>query len=110
MNRTGYMSGHRSQASAAAAAGGAVPGAPAAGPAARRAAAPAARDQDGSGGPELEMVVTATTLHVKNFLECVKSRQKPVSDAEVGFYATLPCVLAIRAMREGKAIGWDSPR
>ena len=58
-------------------------------------------------GPEMEMVATATTLHVKNFLECVKSRQQPVSDVEVGFYATLPCVLAIRAMREGKAFGWD---
>jgi predicted dehydrogenase len=61
-----------------------------------------------NGGPELEMVVKATTQHVRNFLDCVKSRQQPVSDAEVGFYATLPCVLAIRAMREGKAIGWDA--
>lgn len=59
-------------------------------------------------GPELEMVVTATTLHVKNFLDCVKSRQQPVSDVEVGFYATLPCVLAIRAMREGRTLVWDS--
>ena len=59
-------------------------------------------------GPELEMVVTATTLHVKNFLDCVKSRQQPVSDIEVGFYASLPCVLAIRAMREGRTLTWDS--
>jgi predicted dehydrogenase len=59
-------------------------------------------------GPELEMVVTATTLHVNNFLDCVKSRQKPVSDIEIGFFATLPCVLAIRAMREGRALGWDT--
>jgi predicted dehydrogenase len=59
-------------------------------------------------GPELEMVVTATTLHVKNFLDCVRSRQKPVSDPEVGFYATLPCVLAIRSMREGRAFTFDT--
>jgi predicted dehydrogenase len=58
-------------------------------------------------GPEQEMVATATTLHVRNFLECVKARQQPVSDVEVGFYATLPCVLAIRAMREGRAFSWD---
>ena len=25
----------------------------------------------------------------------------------MGFYATLPCVLAIRAMREGRAFSWD---
>ena len=59
------------------------------------------------GGPELEMVGTATTLHVKNFLECVKSRQQPVSDVEGGFFATLPCLLAIRAMREGRTFTWD---
>jgi predicted dehydrogenase len=59
-------------------------------------------------GPELEMVVTATTLHAKDFLECVKSRKKPVSDVEIGFYATLPCVLGIKAMRDGKAYAWDS--
>ena len=53
------------------------------------------------------MVAAATTLHVENFLECVKSRQQPVSDVEVGFYATLPCVLAIGAMREGRAFSWD---
>ena len=56
------------------------------------------------------MVVTATTLHVKNFLKCVKSRQQPVSDAEVGFYATLPCVLAIRAMRRERPSGGTGPR
>jgi predicted dehydrogenase len=59
-------------------------------------------------GPELEMVVTATTLHVKDFLNCVKSRQKPVSDIEIGFFATLPCVLGIRSMRERKAFAWDT--
>jgi predicted dehydrogenase len=52
----------------------------------------------------------ATTLHVDNFLECVKSRQKPNSDVEIGFYATLPCVLALRSMREGRAFTFDSSK
>jgi predicted dehydrogenase len=91
--------------------GGAAPGG--AGPASQpaRAAAPPQPPIDAKtvvAGPELEMVVTATTLHVKNFLECVKSRQRPVSDIEIGFYATLPCVLAIRAMREQRAFTWDA--
>ena len=71
------------------------------------AAAAAARSQDQRAGNEMETVHTSTTLHVNNFLDCVKSRQKPVSDVEIGFYATLPCVLSLRSMREGKAFTWD---
>jgi predicted dehydrogenase len=52
----------------------------------------------------------ATTLHVENFLECVKSRQKPVSEIEVGFFATLPCVLALRSMRLHQALTFDQTK
>jgi hypothetical protein len=109
VNRTGYMlrppepglGGGRGRAGAA--------GAPGSNPQAGRGpAAPPIEGKVMTAGPELEMVVTATTLHVKDFLECVKSRKRPVSDVEIGFYATLPCVLAIRAMREGKAFTWDA--
>jgi len=60
------------------------------------------RPQGGTNGTAM-----STTLHVENFLECVKSRQRPVSDVEIGFFATLPCVLALRSMRESKAYTWD---
>jgi predicted dehydrogenase len=53
---------------------------------------------------------TATTLHARNFLDCVKSRQKPVSDLEIGFYASLPCLLGVKAVREGRAFRWDDAR
>jgi len=46
--------------------------------------------------------------HTRNFLDCVKSRQKPVADMEIGYYAALPCLLALEALREGKALGWDA--
>lgn len=52
----------------------------------------------------------STTLHVENFLDCLKSRRKPVSDIEVGFYATLPCVLALRSMRQSRALTFDTTR
>jgi hypothetical protein len=48
-----------------------------------------------------------TVAHMRNFLDCVKSRQKPVSHLEVGFYATLPTVLGVMAVREGRPIKWD---
>jgi len=48
-----------------------------------------------------------TTAHARNFLDCIKSRQKPVSNLEVGFYATLPTILGVMALREQRAFKWD---
>jgi predicted dehydrogenase len=61
-----------------------------------------------SGGAEMETIVVATTAHVANFLDCVKSRQRPVADIEIGFYSSLPCLLGILAIRQGKAFTWDA--
>jgi predicted dehydrogenase len=113
VNRTGYMLRPPEPGLQGAGRGRAAgPGGPGASPQAGRAPAappqPPLEAKTSIAGPELEMVGTATTLHVKNFLDCLKSREKPVSDVEIGFYATLPCVLAIKAMREGKAYAWDS--
>jgi predicted dehydrogenase len=49
-----------------------------------------------------------TIAHARNFLDCVKSRQKPVSDLEIGFYASLPCLIGVMAVREGRAVKWDN--
>ena len=46
--------------------------------------------------------------HTKNFLDCMKSRQKPNADMEIGYYAALPCLLALESMKDGKALGWDA--
>ncbi|MBI4875677.1 MAG: gfo/Idh/MocA family oxidoreductase, partial [Acidobacteria bacterium] len=45
--------------------------------------------------------------HVRNFLDCVKSRQKPIVDIEDGFYATLPTLMGVLAVRYGKTYAWD---
>jgi predicted dehydrogenase len=59
------------------------------------------RESDGSDSS------SATIAHGRNFLDCVKSRSKPVSDLEIGFYASLPCLLAVKAVREGRSFRWD---
>jgi predicted dehydrogenase len=46
-------------------------------------------------------------LHVRNFLDCVKSRQKTICDMETGFYSTLPLLLALLAIRQGRSFAWD---
>jgi hypothetical protein len=37
----------------------------------------------------------------------VKSRQRPNCDIEIGFNSTLPCLLAIVSVKEGRAVKWD---
>jgi predicted dehydrogenase len=48
-----------------------------------------------------------TIAHTRNFLDCVKSREKPTTDIEIGFNSTLPCLLGILAIRQGRSIAWD---
>jgi hypothetical protein len=44
---------------------------------------------------------------VRNFLDCVKSRQDPVVNIDTGFYSTLPTLLGVLAIRNGKTHLWD---
>jgi len=49
----------------------------------------------------------AIRAHMKNFLECIDSREKPVSDIEQGYMSTTACILANLSMQLGRAIQWD---
>src|SRR6185369_11301782 len=46
--------------------------------------------------------------HTRNFLDCVKSRQKPNADLEIGYHSALPCLLALESLAQERAIGWDA--
>jgi predicted dehydrogenase len=48
--------------------------------------------------------------HVRNFLDCVKSRQKPNADMEIGYYSALPCLLALESLQQGKVLRWDAAK
>ncbi len=48
--------------------------------------------------------------HVRNFLDCVKSRQKPISDVEEGHYSTTVAHLGNISLHTGRRIRWDSER
>jgi predicted dehydrogenase len=50
---------------------------------------------------------SATRQHVRNFLDSVKSRQKPVCDVDTGFAASLPCLLANVAIQQERTVKWD---
>jgi predicted dehydrogenase len=46
--------------------------------------------------------------HVRNFLDCVKSRQRPISDIEIGHRSTTTCLLGNVALRSGRRIVWNA--
>jgi predicted dehydrogenase len=49
-----------------------------------------------------------TIAHTREFLDSIKSRKRPSGDVEIGYYSSLPTLLAIHAIREGRAFKYDS--
>jgi len=48
------------------------------------------------------------TPHVRNFLDCVKSRSRPVADVEEGHLTATLCHLGNIATRLGRSLRWDA--
>ncbi|MBL8295178.1 MAG: Gfo/Idh/MocA family oxidoreductase, partial [Bryobacterales bacterium] len=49
-------------------------------------------------------------LHVRNFVDCVKSRQRPIADVEYGHQITTACHLGNLSLRTGRKLRWDAER
>jgi predicted dehydrogenase len=52
----------------------------------------------------------ATARHIRNFLECVKSRQRPIADVEEGHLTATMCHLGNIATRLGRSLQWDAAK
>jgi predicted dehydrogenase len=61
----------------------------------------ALKDESGSAGDQF-------VRHARNFVDCVKSRQTPISDLESGCRVATWCHLANLALRRGRPITWDT--
>ncbi len=48
--------------------------------------------------------------HVRNFLDCIKSRQQPTSNVESGHQTAVSCHLANIAMKLGRTLRWDAQK
>jgi predicted dehydrogenase len=46
-------------------------------------------------------------LHVRNFLDSIKTRQRPIADVEDGHFTAVACHLANISLRTGRKIHWD---
>jgi predicted dehydrogenase len=49
----------------------------------------------------------ANQAHWANFLDCVKTRKKPICDIEIGVRSSVMCLLANVSLRSGMKIDWD---
>lgn len=45
--------------------------------------------------------------HMKNFFDCVRSRQQPICEAEIGHRSVSVCHLGVIAMRLGRKLKWN---
>ena len=48
--------------------------------------------------------------HVENFLQCMRTREKPHLDAETGSRAMVVINLAVQSYREGRTLYWDEKK
>jgi predicted dehydrogenase len=48
--------------------------------------------------------------HVRNFLDCVKSRRQPLSDLEAAHQTTVSCHLVNIAMKVGRTVRWNAEK
>jgi predicted dehydrogenase len=61
--------------------------------------------EDRSGDPRRQL-----ELHVRDFLDCVKSRKQPLSDLESAHRVATVCHLANLSLRLGRRLRWDAKK
>jgi hypothetical protein len=49
----------------------------------------------------------AEIAHVRNWMDCIRSRQKPICDMNTGFRSTLPTLLGLLAIQHERTYAWD---
>jgi predicted dehydrogenase len=55
-------------------------------------------------------VAPAIRAHMKNLLQCIATREKPVADIEQGYISTTACILANLSQKLGRSLAWDHQR
>ena len=48
--------------------------------------------------------------HITNFLDCMRTREKPTLDVDTGFHAQVTISMAVKSYREGRVQYWDDKK
>lgn len=51
-----------------------------------------------------------TVPHMKNFFQCVRSREQPNCPFEIGYRSAIACQMAVTSYRSKRAVRWDHER
>lgn len=57
--------------------------------------------------PETVLSVKSLPDHLDNWLTCIRTRNKPVCNEELGYRAMVAVSMGVQAYREGKTLRWD---
>jgi predicted dehydrogenase len=52
--------------------------------------------------------VPATRSHIRNFLDCIRSRKDPNATVEMGNYTNVALCMAMQSQREGRRLRWNA--
>ena len=59
---------------------------------------------------DLKIRVPASDNHIQNWFDCIKSRQRPIADVEIGHRSAVLCHLGNIARWVGRRLRWDPDR
>jgi predicted dehydrogenase len=51
---------------------------------------------------------SATRQHIRNFLECIRTRQEPNAPVEPGFHTAVALSMALESLRKGRRVRWNA--
>jgi predicted dehydrogenase len=57
---------------------------------------------------EMKLECEPRESHMENFLRCVRTREKPVLDADIAYRAMVTVGMSVQSYREGRMLYWDA--
>jgi predicted dehydrogenase len=72
-----------------------------------RAASEEYKKKFGSDPIKIAIAETERWKHMQNFLDCVRSREKPTLDVDTALHAQVTITMSVLAYREGRVLYWD---
>ena len=74
----------------------------------RRDAEAARASSEGPSSPDMVGGGDETDMHMRNFMDCVRSRKEPDCPFELGYRSAIACQMAVASYRQGREVRWDT--